>query len=859
MAKRMSILTTASALMLALWATSAYLSAIGPRQSRASASTGMGQQSSPVASAASADRALLDQYCVTCHNEKAKVGGLALDTVDVARPTARPEVWEKVIGKLRGGMMPPPGRPRPDQETQDRFRSRLEAELDRAAATQPNPGRTETFHRLNRHEYQNTVRDLLGIDDALDIASLLPVDDQGYGFDTIAGVLKLSPTLIDRYLSTARKVARVAVGTPPATPVADVYKISSALRQYDRVEGLPFGTRGGTLVRHNFPQDGEYLFRVNFTCSVVHVAGCDPTSGFDDPHTVLLIVDGEVTHQFTLEPTPIIGNYVNLNNVGAASDPSRWDFRLPIKGGPREVGVTFAKLPSYEPTDWARTRFIRPSYEGNMVAAGMGVYQPYISALTITGPLAPSGSPKDTPSRQRIFVCQPATSGDESRCAKQIMSALARRGYRRPVMDSEVRELLRFYDERRKEGGDFEAGIEVAIQALLMSPDFLVRIEADPATPLGSTRKIAAGPSGKADTAIYRIGDLDLASRLSFFLWSSMPDDQLLDLAAQGKLKDPAVFDRQVRRMIADPRSRALTNNFLPQWLLLPKLDLVSPAVDLFPAWDDSLRRAMDQETKLFFDSILREDRSVLQMLTANYTFLNERLALHYGIPGVRGEHFRRIALDENSPRRGLLGHASILTLTSPSNRTSPVFRGKWILDNLLGAPPPPPPADVPSLPEPKGGATPNSIRERMAAHRRNPVCAGCHTSIDPAGFALENFDAIGRWREVDESLSPIDPAGSLPDGTSFKTLAQFREAILSHPDRFVTTLTEKMLTYALGRGLEFYDMPAVRAISREMAHSNYRMSSLVLGIVKSLPFRMRRVQGEDPGGPASARLNSSR
>ena len=856
MAKKFLVfLLIAATSVLALLATSTHLSATSSPQSPPSAPTSPAQ---PFAAAAapSEDRALLNRYCVTCHNEKAKVGGLALATVDVNAPTLQPELWEKVIRKLRGGMMPPPGRPRPDPATLGRFRQRLEAALDTAAAAHPNPGRTETLHRLNRHEYQNAVRDLLGVNEALDIAGLLPVDDQGYGFDTIAGVLKLSPTVIDRHLAAARKVARMAVGVPPALPVAEIYSIPPALRQYDRVEGLPFGTRGGTLVGHYFPQDAEYLFRVSFKCTPIEEAACDPTAGFDDPHTVLLIVDGEIVHRFTLPPTPIIGRL--WTNRSMSGDPSRWDLRLPVKGGPHEVGVAFVKLPSYEPTDFARTRWLRPAYEGIQVAAGMGVYQPYISALTITGPFTPSGSPTDTPSRQRIFVCQPKQPQDESRCAKEIVSTLARRGYRRPVAEPEVQELLGFYDAGRKEGGNFDAGIEAAIQALLMSPDFLFRIEADPGTPLGTLRKVAAGPSDKAAPAIYRIGDLELASRLSFFLWSTIPDEELVTVAAQGKLKDPAVFDRQVRRMIEDPRARALTDNFLTQWLQLPKLEeLVSPAVDLFPNWDDSLRRAMNQETKLFFDSILREDRSPMELLTANYTFVNERLALHYGIPGIKGEHFRRITLADDSPRRGLLGQASILTLTSHATRTSPTVRGKFILENLLGAPPPPPPPNVPALPETKVAAS-RSMRERMAAHRRNAVCAGCHASIDPAGFALENFDAVGRWRDLDESFSPIDPSGSLPDGTAFKNLTEFRDALTSHPDRFVTTLTEMMLTYALGRGLEFYDMPAVRAITRDVARSP-RMSSLILGIVKSVPFQMRRVEGSQPDSAAGTRASVAR
>ena len=776
-------------------------------------------------------RALLDQYCVTCHNPRMKAGGLVLDGLDPAKAAESSETWEKVVRKLRTGLMPPPGRPRPEDATAQRFVSALEARLDSAAAVRPDPGRTETFHRLNRFEYQNVVRDILGVD--VDVAALLPPDDAGYGFDNMAGVLRLSQSLMERYLTAARRIARVAVGSVPPTPVADTFPVSSDLPQYEHVEGLPFGTRGGTRVSYNFPRDGEYLVRAQFSCALVSAGGCDPTAGFDDEHKLEVSVDGERVHVFTMPPSPR-GGAGGFGKVatGKSVEDTRWQVRLAVKAGLHDVGVAFLKLPSYETTDYPRLRFIKPSYEGNMVPEGLGIYQPHLASVTIAGPFGSMGGPGDTPARRKIFTCRPASAAEETPCARTVLRSLARRAYRRPVTAADVDKLLAFYREERQGGNGFESGIEMAVRALLVQSDFLFRIELDPVAVKAST---------------YRLSDLALASRLSFFLWSSVPDDELLRVASAGLLKQPGAIDRQVRRMLADPRSSALARSFLPQWLQLRSLAVASPDD---PDFDEGLRAAMATETELFFDAIVRGDRPVMDLLTADYTFLNERLAWHYGITNVKGAHFRRVVLPADSPRRGLLGQGSVLTTTSHAIRTSPVKRGKWIMESVLGVSPPPPPANVPPLEEKSGGdAAPKSMRERMAAHRANPVCAGCHQVIDPLGFALENFDQAGRYRTVDASTKAVDVSGTFPDGTGFKTLGDFKSRITGQPDRFASALTEKLLTYGLGRGLEPSDMPVLRAIVRQAAASNYRMSAIVLGITRSAPLQMRRALTE----PATA------
>jgi mono/diheme cytochrome c family protein len=751
----------------------------------------------PTATTPSPQRAVLDRYCVTCHNTRLNTANLALDTLDLSAVGEHAEVWEKVVRKLRGGLMPPAGARRPDQATQDSLVTWLETQLDASAARHPNPGRTETFHRLNRAEYRNAVRDVLALD--LDVAALLPGDSASYGFDNMAGALKLSESLMERYLSAARKISRAAVGSAPPGVAAETYNVSPALRQDQQVEGLPFGTRGGTLITHQFPQDAEYVFNFNLA---------NTTAGAD----LDVLLDGQHIKQF------------NVQRGGRAVDADgneiieKLEIRVPITAGPHEIGVAFVKAPTVL-AEANRRPFLNPTVSGTGQAA--------LRSVTITGPFGSKGaeSRTETPSRARIFVCRPDAGGrNETTCARTILSAVARRAYRRPVDDEDLKTLMAAYSQGRTDA-TFDAGIERGLQQILISPQFLFRVEIDPAS-------VKPGTS-------YRISDLELASRLSFFLWSSVPDDELLDLAARARLRGD--IDRQVRRMLADPRSEALTANFAGQWLQLRNLAAVTPSEVLFPDFDDTLRQAFRRETELFFDSVMREDRRLIDLLEADYSFMNERLARHYGVPGIKGSHFRRVTLADQN-RRGLLGQGSILTITSHPVRTSPVFRGKWILDNLLGTPPPDPPANVPPLPEKTGAYASRmpSMRERMAQHRENAVCATCHAMIDPLGFGLERYDPVGRWRDVDENFTPIDASGVLPDGTKFNGVAELRGALARRPERFVGAFTEKLTIYALGRGLEPYDMPALRKIVRDAAATDYKTSSLVLGIVKSLPFQNR-------------------
>ena len=770
---------------------------------------------SPQASGASGapveldQQALLNRYCVTCHNDRLETGGFSLETVDAADVAAHPAQWEKVVRKLRAGAMPPRPRPRPDDATYNAFRAWLEGELDAAAAADPNPGRTETFHRLSRTEYRNAVRDLLALD--VNVDDLLPADDTSYGFDNIAGVLGVSPTLMDRYLSAARKVSRLAVASPVPSPTAETFRVASDLGQDVRMEGLPFGTRGGLVVEYNFPEDAEY---------VIEVLPDGPLR--IEPHDLEITIDGERIELLTVGKSPDENDPRGLY----VPEIETLEVRVPVTAGPHEVGVAFLRKTSAEP-EGIRKLYLRPfTGEGS---GGDSRYQPYVESVTIAGPYESSGArPVDeTPSRARILTCRPAagaTADEEVACARDILSTLARRAFRRPVDGEDVDRLVDFY-ERGRDGGSFDTGIEMAIRRLLVSPEFLFRVERD--------------PEGAAADANYRISDLELASRLSFFLWSSIPDDELLDLAERRELGNEATFDAQVARMLADPRSDALTSNFAGQWLTLRNAAAVQPDEDVFPDFGERLRQAFRRETELLFDSVLRENRSVLDLLAADYTFVNERLARHYGIPGVRGSHFRRVGLDEPA-RGGLLGHGSILTVTSYANRTSPVNRGKWVLENILGTPPPPPPPNVPELETAEGGEA-LSMREAMAQHRANPVCASCHRLMDPVGLSLENFDAVGRWRDRSETKQRIDASGELPDGSAFDGPGELKEALLRHPDRFVTTVTEKLLTYALGRGVEYYDAPTVRAIVREAAADDYRLSTLIKGIVRSAPFQMRR------------------
>jgi hypothetical protein len=746
------------------------------------------------------EAAVLDRYCLGCHNEKVKSGGLNLKTAGAASSGAAPELWEKVVTKLRHRHMPPPGLPRPDEPTYDSVVSSLVASLDANAAAKPNPGRTASFRRLNRTEYRNAIRDLFSVD--VDVSSMLPNDETGHGFDNVT-VGGLSPTLLERYLSAAQKISRLTMGSPVRSPGGDTIVLPPDLTQEDTIEGLPFGTRGGTAVRYSFPRDAEYTIQLRLSRD-----RDERVEGLADPHLVELSIDGVRVKTFTVKPVPLLTGHQDIDK--------EMEVRLPVKAGPHTVTASFIRKTS------ALIETARQPYQSRFNAERHPRTQPALYSISILGPYAATG-PGDTPSRRMLLVCTPSQPSAEDACAKQILSTFLRRAYRRPVTDSELQVPLKFYRDARIAGG-FEAGIEMALRAILVNPNFLFRVEADPA--------------GVAPKTAYRVTDLELASRLSFFLWSSIPDEELLDIASRGKLKEPAVLEKQVRRMLADRRSEALVTNFADQWLYLRNLESAHPDPRLFPDFDENLRQALRRETELFFESILREDRNVLDLLRAKYTFLNERLAKHYGIPNVYGSHFRRVDLGDGATRGGLLSQGSILTVTSYATRTSPVIRGKWILTNILGTPPSPPPPLVPQLKEKTGGKG-MTMRERVAEHRANPACAGCHNLMDPVGFALEKFDAVGRSRSLDDGV-PVDATGSLPDGSSFDGASGLQQALLSRPDLFVSTLAEKLLTYGSGRGLEYYDAPAIRAIVRDAGRNDYRFSSLILGIVKSTPFQMR-------------------
>jgi mono/diheme cytochrome c family protein len=760
------------------------------------------------------ERALVDKYCVGCHNDRAKTGGLTLQQITLDNAPASTEVWEKVIRKLRGGMMPPLGAPRPDQASLGQFVTLLETTIDHDALAHPNPGRSP-LHRLNRTEYATAIHDLLALD--IDPAALLPADDEANGFDNIADVLKVSPSLLEQYLSASRKIAALAIGDMHVAPASAVYRVPPDRAQADHVEGLPLGTRGGIVVTHNFPLDADYDFRVNLLQNIV---GYVP--GLEWPHTLEIAIDGE--RAFTAPVGGEADNKLSDTNLAQAKEAldARLRTRLHVAAGPHVVSVAFVKKNDAESVEPLQP-FTRDLDMQNMNGL------PLVEHVQIDGPFNPTGA-GETPSRRKIFVCRPAptaTARDESACAKTILSTLARRAYRRPV-DTDIDTLLGFYDAGRKKGG-FDAGIEDALRFVLTSPRFLFRDEPDPA--------------GVAPGAVYPASDVELASRLSFFLWSSVPDDELLNVAIQGKLKEPAILEQQVRRMLADPRSTALVKNFAAQWLFVRNLQSFQPDTATFPNFDDNLRQAFRRETELFVESIMREDRNVLDLLTADYTFVNERLARHYGIPNVYGSRFRRVTLsDEN--RRGLLGEGSVLAVTSYPNRTSPVLRGKWILENILGTPPPPPPPNVPTLKENSEGGKITSVRERLEEHRKNPACATCHRVMDPLGFSLDNFDATGEWRSKEAVGVPVDASGQLADGTPVTGPVALRQALLKHPEQFVRTMTEKLMTYGLGRGLEYYDMPVVRGIARDASRQNYRFSSIILGIVNSPSFRMKKAHG---------------
>jgi hypothetical protein len=763
---------------------------------------------------ASSQQALLKQYCVTCHNDTAKTGGLSLETLDIDRPEANAETWEKVVRKLRAGLMPPTGAPRPDAATYATFRHNIEDALDRTARANPNPGATP-LHRMNRAEYANAIRDLLSID--VDPSTILPPDDSLEGLDNLADVLGTSPALIERYVGAAAKISRLAVGNTDIQPLSVTYKVRGDVSQDKHIEGLPLGTRGGVVIKHNFPVDGEYLFkfsllRVNF----------GPQYGQSAKNEQLeMSVNGVRVLLLDLRSAP----YYYIRG-GAASGPAvPLEIRLPLKAGPQTIHVAFIKRSAADVDD-----LLQP-FDATTADLQTGVQfgyttVPHLSGVEILGPYHIGGS-GDTPSRRKVFVCRPTSSRDEAACARRIISTFARRAYRQPVTGDDIAPLLDFYQKGR-EAGTFESGIEMALRRILADPLFVFRFERDPAN-------VTAG--GK-----HRVTDIELASRLSFFLWSSIPDEELLTAAEQNKLKDPAVLQQQVRRMLKDPKSQALISNFAGQWLFLRELRNRQPDLLLFPDFDDNLRQSFQRETEMLFGSIVREDRNVLDLMTADYTFVNERLAKHYGIPNIYGTDFRRVSVP--SPvRKGLLGQGSFLLVTSAPNRTSPVTRGSWILENLLGSPPPLPPPNVPPLPENTSGQglkkLTTSVRERMESHRTNQPCKGCHQIMDPIGLSLENFDGIGRWRTEDTGVR-IDTAGQLTDGTVLDGVESLRTALLGYQDALVQTMAEKLMMYGVGRAAHYYDMPAVRSIVRDAAGKDYRFSALVTAIVSSEPFQMR-------------------
>jgi mono/diheme cytochrome c family protein len=823
----------------------------------------------------SAQQALLDQYCVTCHNSRAQTGGLALDAVSRDRVEADAEVWEKVIRKVRAGLMPPAGRPRPPRATLDAFAAAIENSIDRAAAAAPHPGRVP-LHRMNRVEYANAIRDLLSLD--VDASTLLPADNSTRGFDNIADVLGVSPSLLERYVSAAAKISRLAIGDREPAASQITYPVSGDVSQNQTLEGQPLGTRGGTIISHNFPVDGEYTFRLSLRRSTGGVFG-----GSAPGEQIEVTLDGRPVKRFLLVEVP--GSFMGGGSGrgggaargagpgrgaeagrgaaagrgsapvgGAASGTSagpttgldrttpqsanvleervsvadRFEFRLAVKAGPQTIGIAFLQH-AYEATEDLVRRPLSTTYDANIGTQYGYRTVPHLAGVTITGPFNPTGV-GDTPSRRRIFVCRPTSPADEDRCARQILSTLVQRAFRRAPHESDIESLLGFFREQRDRSRSFDAGIELALRRIIADPEFIFRFE--------------TAPMGAQPGIPYRISDTALASRLSFFLWSSIPDDELLTLAIEGTLHEPGVLEQQTRRMLADRKASALVANFAGQWLYLRDVKNARPDGEIFPDFDDNLRRAFQRETELLFESVVRENRSVLDLLDADYTFVNERLAKHYGIPHVYGPDFRRVPVPSDS-RRGLLAHGSLLLVTSNPNRTSPVIRGTWILQNLLGSPPPLPPPDVPAFEE-RPTATARSVRERLQQHRGNPACAACHQIMDPIGLALENFDAVGRWRTEDEGVA-IDASSQLVDGTAISGPASLRRALLGRSDAFVASLAEKLLMYGVGRETTYADMPAVRGIMQGAATQRYRFSDLVLGVVNSVPFQ-QRVDDVKPG-----------
>ena len=754
-----------------------------------------------------ATKAFVGEFCVSCHNDRLKRGELSFAALDIEQPSPDNPVWEKAIRKVRTGMMPPAGAKRPDHGRIETFTTALEASLDRASAARPNPG-TPALHRLNRTEYANVVRDILALD--IDVTKLLPPDDMTHGFDNIADVLTISPTLLDSYIRTAATISRLAVGDRAIAPSVEVYRVPQMLPQTDHVEGTPFGTRGGTAVRHFFPADGDYSFKLTF----YHENDGLLFGVLQQDEQIELAIDGERVALLDINPRMLVTDELRSGLIK-------------IKAGPRLLSASFirrARGPTLDLVMKFETTLINIATEG----PGVSVL-PHLNTLGVSGPYNVTDV-GDTPSRRKIFSCRPATAAEDEPCARKILSTLATLAYRRPVTAADVEHLMRQYRHRRSSKGDFEEGVRLALQTMLSDPEFVFRVERVPT-------HLKAGSN-------HRISDLELASRLSFFLWSSGPDEVLIRLAAAGRLRNPVVLEQQVRRMLADERAEALAGNFASQWLHLRNLREWIPDPRHYPNADRSLMNAMERETELFFMSIVREDRDITDLLTADYTFVNGRLAKHYNIPNVVGHRFRRVSLADKN-RGGLLGHGSVLTVTSFPTRTSPVLRGKWVLDNLLGAPPPQPPPDVPALPENRHDTKPVPLRVRLQEHRANPICASCHATMDPIGFALENLDGVGAARTFD-SGDRVDPSGELADGTQLNGPSGLRDVLVAKADVFRTAFTEKLMTYALGRGVASYDMPAVRTVLRSAQTQHHRFSAYVLGIVTSLPFQFRRADSED-------------
>ncbi len=783
----------------------ALLSGQSPQPAPAKATTG-----------AAAQKAVIDRYCVGCHNTRTKTANLFLDQFDLSKISEHADLAETLVRKLRAGMMPPTGMPRPDAAAMETLISFMETELDKGARTHlPAPG----LHRMNRTEYTNAIRDVLALE--VDATKFLPADDSTRGFDNIAGALTLSPALMEAYLSAAGKISRLAIGDINA-PTQAVFEVPADTAQNYHVEGLPFGTRGGILIKYQFPADGDYTFKVKgvtgYFQAVLGGVKCEKLE---------VVIDGERVHLFDWDRA--------IPNTTGNGKPTP---RIHVKAGLHTVGVTFLQT-----NDIPGSEMDRP-FQRTMNTPGSipgFVFYPHVGQVWVEGPYDAKGA-SDTASRNKIFVCKPATAKDEPACAKQIISTLIKHAYRRPATDADLAAVTAFYQAGRSEGGKFDDGIEAALQRILADPEFVYRQEAEPA--------------GIAPGKTYRISDIALASRLSFFLWSSVPDDELLDLAAAGKLRDNAVVEKQVKRMLADPKSDALISNFTGQWLSVRSLKASEPVVNMFPDFDDNLRAAYQKEVELFFGSIVHEDRSVLDLLDANYTYVNERLAKQYGIPNIYGPQFRRVTLPaELEMRRGLLGKGALLTATSNAARTSPVARGKWFLQTFLGVSPPDPPPNVPAIKERAVDTTGNTrvptMRETMALHTQNPTCATCHKIFEPLGIALENFDAVGTWRTLDGE-SPIDPTGVLSDGTKLLGVQSLREHLMARKDQFARVVSEKLLIYALGRGVEYQDMPQVRAMVKTAAPSNYKFSSLVMSIVKSEPFTTNQKPAAAPEQRAS-------